>query len=53
MPSIALADRLGYTFRRPELLTQALPHRSFGPNHPERLEFVGDAVLNFVVAADL
>jgi ribonuclease III len=53
MPSIALADRLGYTFRRTELLTQALTHRSFGPNHNERLEFVGDAVLNFVVAADL
>jgi ribonuclease III len=53
MPSIALNDRLGYAFRRPELLTQALTHRSFGANHNERLEFIGDAVLDFVIAADL
>ena len=53
MPSIALADHLGYTFRRPQLLTQALTHRSYGANHNERLEFVGDAVLNCVVAVAL
>jgi ribonuclease-3 len=45
-----LHDRLGYAFRRPELLAQALTHRSFGARHNERLEFVGDAVLNCVVA---
>ena len=45
--------KLDYTFRQPDLLRQALTHRSFGTPHNERLEFVGDAVLNFVVAADL
>ena len=50
MPSAALRDRLGYAFRRPELLRQALTHRSHGATHNERLEFVGDAVLNCVVA---
>jgi ribonuclease-3 len=53
MPSIALGDRLGYEFRRPELLVQALTHRSHGASHNERLEFVGDAVLNCAVAAAL
>jgi ribonuclease III len=48
-----LAGRLGYRFRRPDLLTQALTHRSFGASHNERLEFVGDAVLNCVVASVL
>ena len=45
-----LRERLGYSFRRPELLAQALTHRSHGARHNERLEFVGDAVLNCVVA---
>jgi ribonuclease-3 len=45
-----LAGRLGHAFRRPELLDQALTHRSHGASHNERLEFVGDAVLNCVVA---
>jgi len=53
MTSDALRDRLGYAFRRPELLAQALTHRSFGAQHNERLEFVGDAVLNCVVALSL
>ena len=53
MPSITLRERLGYAFRRPELLAQALTHRSYGASHNERLEFVGDAVLNCVVAAAL
>jgi ribonuclease-3 len=44
---------LNYAFRRSELLRQALTHRSFGAPHNERLEFVGDAVLNCVVAAAL
>jgi len=48
-----LAARLGYTFRRPELLAQSLTHRSYGARHNERLEFVGDAVLNCVVAKAL
>ncbi len=45
-----LRQRLGYSFRRSELLAQALTHRSHGAHHNERLEFVGDAVLNCVVA---
>lgn len=53
MPSHRLTERLGYTFRRPELLAQALTHRSFGAIHNERLEFVGDAVLNCVIAGAL
>jgi ribonuclease-3 len=53
MPSIALRDRLGFAFRRPELISQALTHRSAGGNHNERLEFVGDAVLNCVIAVTL
>src|SRR5436190_6753912 len=53
MPSSALRERLGHVFRRPELLTQALTHRSFGAGHNERLEFVGDAVLNCAIALAL
>jgi len=53
MTSDALRDRLGYAFRRPELFAQALTHRSFGAPHNERLEFVGDAVLNCAIAAVL
>ena len=48
-----MAGWLGHEFRRPELLRQALTHRSFGVPHNERLEFVGDAVLNCVVAQGL
>jgi len=51
MTNDALRDRLGYAFRRPELLNQALTHRSFGAGNNERLEFVGDAVLNCAIAA--
>ncbi len=48
-----LLQGLGYVFRRPDLLEQALTHRSFGAPHNERLEFLGDAVLNCVIAAEL
>ncbi len=53
MTSITLNDRLGHAFRSPSLLTQALTHRSFGGRQNERLEFVGDAVLNCAIAAVL
>ena len=53
MPSPSLVERLGHSFRRPELLRHALTHRSHGAAHNERLEFIGDAVLNCVVAAVL
>ena len=49
----SLRTRLGYTFRQPELLRQALTHRSAAAVHNERLEFVGDAVLNCVVGVTL
>jgi ribonuclease-3 len=43
-------ERLGYTFRDPALLDAALTHRSAGRANYERLEFLGDSVLNFAVA---
>lgn len=46
----ALYARLGYRFERPELLNEALTHRSFGTPNYERLEFLGDSVLNCVIA---
>jgi ribonuclease-3 len=48
-----LADAIGYPFGNAGLLRQALTHRSFGAPHNERLEFLGDGVLNCVVAAVL
>jgi ribonuclease-3 len=47
------AQRLGYDFLDPFLLRQALTHRSFGASHNERLEFLGDSVLNCVIARRL
>src|SRR5947207_6344831 len=52
MPSDRL-PALGHDFRRPELLRRALTHRSFGADHNERLEFLGDAVLNCAIASIL
>ncbi len=48
-----LEDRLGYRFRDRELLARALTHASARDGHNERLEFLGDAVLNLVVAEAL
>lgn len=45
-----LQSRMGYVFRQPVLLQQALTHKSFGSPHYERLEFLGDAVLNATVS---
>lgn len=45
-----LEKRLGYTFKQPEQLRKALTHRSVGSSNNERLEFLGDAVLNLVIA---
>jgi ribonuclease III len=47
----ALQQRLGHRYTRPALLQRALTHRSFGADHNERLEFLGDAVLNTAVSA--
>ncbi len=46
----ALQIRLGYAFRDRALLQQATTHRSFSADHNERLEFLGDSVLNLAVA---
>ena len=53
MNSQRLVTALGHGFGRPELLRQALTHRSFGSPHNERLEFLGDSVLNCAVAGAL
>ena len=48
--SAGVAVKLGHSFRRPELLRRALTHRSFAADHNERLEFIGDGVLNCAIA---
>lgn len=48
-----LCRQLGHEFTRPELLRQALTHRSYGSPNNERLEFLGDSVLNCVIASRL
>lgn len=47
---LALQKRLQYEFSNPKLLAQALTHRSFSADHNERIEFLGDSVLNLAVA---
>jgi ribonuclease-3 len=47
----ALQQRLGHAFGSASLLTRALTHRSFSAEHNERLEFLGDAVLNTAVSS--
>jgi ribonuclease-3 len=45
--------RLGHVFHQPELLRRALTHRSHGADNNERLEFLGDSVVNCAVALEL
>ncbi len=45
-----LQRRLLHEFHKPALLTQALTHRSYSADHNERLEFLGDSVLNLAVS---
>ena len=52
MTGAGIADDLGYVFRNPALLQQALTHRSHSVPNNERLEFVGDSVLNWVIAGE-
>jgi ribonuclease-3 len=49
----ALCRRLDYVFTQPQLLQRALTHRSYSQAHYERLEFLGDSVLNCAVAKHL
>jgi ribonuclease-3 len=51
MAHAALLSLLGYQFKDPALLRQALTHRSHSTPHNERLEFLGDGVLNCAVAS--
>jgi len=46
----ALGKKLGYQFRQPQLLQRALTHRSYAPEHNERMEFLGDSILGCVIA---
>ena len=48
-----LTGQLNYSFKDESLLEQALTHKSSGSNNNERLEFLGDGVLNFVIAEAL
>lgn len=50
---LRLQRKLGYEFSDPALFEQALTHRSFGQPNNERLEFLGDSVLNCVIAIAL
>lgn len=52
-PYHRLQEQIGVRFQKPALLLQALTHRSFSSDHNERLEFLGDAVLNLSIAAML
>lgn len=48
-----LINALGYSFNDSELLLEALTHRSASSRNNERLEFLGDSILNFVIADEL
>ena len=45
-----LQKQLGYTFKNPALLQQALTHRSYHAQNNERLEFIGDSILDYAIA---
>jgi ribonuclease III len=48
-----LCQKLGLVFNQPQLFITALTHRSAGAHNNERLEFLGDAILGFVIAQKL
>ena len=50
---LSLTQKLGVKFKHEALLTQALTHRSAAALNNERLEFLGDGILNFVIAGQL
>jgi ribonuclease-3 len=50
MKHAALCKQLGYQFVQPQILQRALTHRSYSAAHNERLEFLGDSVLNCTIA---
>lgn len=50
---LELQEKLNYYFKQPSLLLQALTHCSTTEQHNERLEFLGDAILSFVISERL
>ena len=52
-PLIKLSQRIGYNFKDESLIQLALTHRSKGDKNNERLEFLGDSIVNFVIAEAL
>ena len=48
-----LCRKLGYEFQQPELLERALTHRSYSARNNERMEFLGDAVLGYLISDEL
>jgi ribonuclease III len=48
-----LCQKLGLVFNNPQLFTLALTHRSVSSHNNERLEFLGDSILGFVIAQKL
>lgn len=52
-PLDSLCREIGYTFANAKLLEAALTHRSAGSVNNERMEFLGDAILNFTIGAEL
>lgn len=53
MNALTVAEKLGHKFSDQQLLRTALTHRSFGTPNNERLEFLGDGILDCVIAAAL
>ena len=47
---VCLQEKIGYTFKDVSLLERALTHSSFGADHYDRLEFLGDSIVNYVVS---
>ncbi|MGF1910569.1 ribonuclease III [Vibrio kasasachensis] len=52
-PIASLERKIGYNFNNAEYINLALTHRSASGKHNERLEFLGDSILSFVIADDL
>ncbi len=48
-----VSGKIGHPFADQGLLRRALTHRSFGAEHNERLEFLGDSILNCIIALEL
>lgn len=51
--NVVLCEKLGYYFNNENLLEAALTHRSVRAHNNERLEFLGDSIINFLIAEEL